>query len=326
MIFTVQYRNKSGQKDSIELDVPNKEAVWPELRRLGISAITVREGSFKQPTSRRTSLFRNIFIPCVLLLIIGIIVFFSLKKSSSNTDETKQVAQSVKEVVPPKKKAMPLVPTNRVAETTVKDNKNTEVIDKPKSRVVPSTAKKYPRRVIPRRPEPPQRFKYDSDDLIAGFLEIAPGDQVEGGLRFDRIGRDFEKSLLEDVALADGQDTDQNKQIRDWVRETKKEILAVMRSEGKTFAQVMEEQFNQLIELGQYKRDLEQELRQIRKSGEFTADEYDKFIQAANTMLESKGCTPLKVPKATYYQLELYKQRKALKDQNRNNQTTDGGY
>jgi succinylglutamate desuccinylase len=128
------------------------------------------------------------------------------------------------------------------------------------------------------------------------------------------------------VALADGQDTDQNKQIRDWVRETKKEILAVMRSEGKTFAQVMEEQFNQLIELGQYKRDLEQELRQIRKSGEFSADEYDKFIQAANTMLESKGCTPLKVPKATYYQLELYKQRKALKDQNRNNQTTDGGY
>ena len=313
MIFTVEYRNKSGQKDFIELDVPNKEAVWSELKRLGISAITVREGSFNHPVSQRTSLFRNIIIVALLPLIIGVIIFLSFKGKPSNTDETIRVTQSVKESIPPKRKIQHSAQTNKVAEFVAQDNKNFELPDKPKSRVVPSTAKKYPRRVIPRRPEPPQRFKYDSDDLIAGFLEIAPGDQLEGGLRFDRIGRDFDKSLLEDVALAECKDTEQNKQISEWVRETKKEILSVMRSEGKSFAQVMEEQFNQLIELGQYKRDLEEELRQIRKSGEFTAEEYDKFIQASNTMLESKGCSPLKVPKATYYQLELYKQRKALK-------------
>jgi hypothetical protein len=326
MIFTVEYRNKGGQKDYLELDVPSKEAVWPELKRRGISAITVREGSRKPQSSRVPTSLWKIIIAGILLLIIGAISLLVTKKISLETVEDKHTPKTVKEATPVKKKATAPINTNKTTRIDFKGSNNLELADKPKSRVVPSTAKKYPRRVIPRRPEPPQRFKYDSDDLIAGFLEIAPGDQVEGGLRFDRIGRDFEKSLLEDVALADGQDTDQNKQIRDWVRETKKEILAVMRSEGKTFAQVMEEQFNQLIELGQYKRDLEQELRQIRKSGEFSADEYDKFIQAANTMLESKGCTPLKVPKATYYQLELYKQRKALKDQNRNNQTTDGGY
>ena len=173
-------------------------------------------------------------------------------------------------------------------------------------------------------PWPPQKFKYDSDDLLGAFLEIVPGTQMEGGLRFDKIGRDFENSLTEDVALAEGQDNEYNRALREQVREIKKEIQRVMREENKTFGQVMQEQFDQLIEMGQYKRDLEQELRQIRKSGEFTAEEYDKFIEASNKMLESRGCSPLKVPKATYYQLERYRRMREAKEAEQKEQSNGG--
>jgi len=225
----------------------------------------------------------------------------SAKRTSIKDTQPKTPAKGIVDA------ATPAV-TTKVVQATSQEEK---VVN---SRKAPSTAKKYPRRVIPRKPEPPQRFKYDSDDLIAGFLEIAPGDQVEGGLRFDKIGRDFDKSLLEDIALAEGQDNPENQKLREWVRETKKEIQKVMKAENKTFGQVMQEQFDQLIELGQYKRNLEQELREIRKSGEYTPDEYAKFIEASNAMLRGNGCSELKVPKATFYQVELYRQRRAAKE------------
>lgn len=45
MIFTVTYRNKDGKRDSLALDVPNRDAVWAELKARGISAISVKDGA-----------------------------------------------------------------------------------------------------------------------------------------------------------------------------------------------------------------------------------------------------------------------------------------
>lgn len=45
MIFTVTYRNKEGKRDSLALDVPNRDAVWAELKARGISAISVKDGA-----------------------------------------------------------------------------------------------------------------------------------------------------------------------------------------------------------------------------------------------------------------------------------------
>lgn len=263
----------------------------------------------------------------VVALAIGAWFFF-MDSTTAPRDGEEQKPKTIREVKPVKPKAVkPAAETNKLekpASVPVETKVESEA-PQPKSRKAPSTAKKYPRRVIPRKPEPPQKFKYDSDDLIGGFLEIVPGTQMEGGLRFDKIGRDFEKSLTEDVTLAEGQDNEYNRQLREQVREIKKEIQKVMREENKTFGQVMQEQFDQLIEMGQYKRGLEQELRQIRKSGEFTAEEYDKFIEASNKMLESRGCSPLKVPRATYYQLERYRKMRQAREAKANGSAAANG-
>lgn len=327
MNFTITYRDKSGEQKSLVLDVPNKAAVWPELKKRGISALAVREGKAKDGTTKPSggkspSAVRGIVAGVVVVaLAIGAWFFFMDGKPTPKGDEV-QKPKRIKEVKPTTPKAVKPAETNKVSKPApapaAVETKVEPEAPKPNPRLAPSTAKKYPRRVIPRKPEPPQKFKYDSDDLIGAFLEIVPGTQMEGGLRFDKIGRDFEKSLTEDVALAEGQDNEYNRQLREQVRDIKKQIQEIMRKENKTFGQVMQEQFDQLIEMGQYKRDLEQELRQIRKSGEFTAEEYDKFIEASNKMLESKGCSPLKVPRATYYQLERYRKMREAKEAEQN--------
>lgn len=339
MTFTVKYREKTGGTGSLVLDVPNKDALWAELKKRGITALAVQEGAVKMRKTggKSPSLMRGILTGVCVIALAALVAWFFLKDDKpapKGADEPK--AKRVKEVKPAKPKPQKPVEKNKVekpapapaVETKVEPTVEPEA-PKPKSRKAPSTAKKYPRRVIPRKPEPPQKFKYDSDDLIGAFLEIVPGTQMEGGLRFDKIGRDFEQSLTEDVALAEGQDNEYNKQLREQVREIKKEIQKVMREENKTFGQVMQEQFDQLIEMGQYKRDLQQELLQIRKSGEFTAEEYDKFIEASNKMLESRGCSPLKVPRATYYQLERYRKmreaREAEQNGTANGEQSNGG-
>lgn len=322
MTFTITYRDAAGDVASLVLDVPDKAAVWPELKRRGISALSVREGATpvrRPPGAGRPSVVRGVVVGAVVVaLATGAWLLLTDGRSALDGGRISP-AKAVEADCPVRPKDARLVEAVRAEIPALAEAKAAErEAPKPNPRLAPSTAKKYPRRVIPRRPEPPQKFKYDSDDLIGGFLEITPGDQVEGGLRFDRIGRDFEKSLTEDVALADGQDTAYNRQLREYVRETKKEIQEVMRREGKTFGQVMQEQFDQLIELGQYKRDLEQQLRQVRRSGEYTADEYGSFIEAANKMLESRGCSPLKVPRATFYQLECSRRMREAKE-------TEGG-
>lgn len=71
MIFTVIYRDKAGQRATLELDVPSKSAVWPELKKRGISALSVREGADKahKPSAKRPTLVRGILAGAVVVAL-----------------------------------------------------------------------------------------------------------------------------------------------------------------------------------------------------------------------------------------------------------------
>ena len=71
MIFTVIYRDKAGQRATLELDVPSKSAVWPELEKRGISALSVREGADKahKPSAKRPALVRGILAGAVVVAL-----------------------------------------------------------------------------------------------------------------------------------------------------------------------------------------------------------------------------------------------------------------
>ena len=74
MIFTVVYRDKAGQRATLELDVPDRSAVWTELKKRGISALSVREGTDKahKPSSKRPALVRGILAGvCVVARALG---------------------------------------------------------------------------------------------------------------------------------------------------------------------------------------------------------------------------------------------------------------
>lgn len=72
MIFTVIYRDKAGQRATLELDAPSKSAVWPELKKRGISALSVREGADKahnKPSAKRPALVRGILAGAVVVAL-----------------------------------------------------------------------------------------------------------------------------------------------------------------------------------------------------------------------------------------------------------------
>lgn len=53
MVFTIAYRDNGGQRTWLELDVPTRDAVWAELRKRGISAISISHGAAPKSAKRR---------------------------------------------------------------------------------------------------------------------------------------------------------------------------------------------------------------------------------------------------------------------------------
>ena len=57
MTFIINYRDKAGRRASFELEASDKSAVWPELKKRGITAISIQEGSGKSnkklPSSKK---------------------------------------------------------------------------------------------------------------------------------------------------------------------------------------------------------------------------------------------------------------------------------
>ena len=159
-------------------------------------------------------------------------------------------------------------------------------------------------RVVRLKPQPKKLFRQTSEELIAGLIDTQPGVMVIGEIPYHKFENDFTAAAIDKIELTDD-DSDYERELKIAVEETKKAICDIMGKEGRSFADIMTEARQEQQSLAQYRLDLEDELRQIRKSGEYDADEYDKFVQAANKMLEAKGAAPLKTPGVYYRQLKL---------------------
>ena len=110
MTYTVKYRDKSGDIVELELDVPNKNAVWTELKKRGISALSVQEGVVKKRPSKKSgktpSAMRGLIAGlCVVVLAAFVAWWFFFKDAQERVppaDDAK--TKRVKEVKPAKLK------------------------------------------------------------------------------------------------------------------------------------------------------------------------------------------------------------------------------
>lgn len=138
-------------------------------------------------------------------------------------------------------------------------------------------------------------FKRNSEREIASILSVEPGTWMMGKAKFgDKFDKDLAAALEETIEFEDGDD-DEIRAMKQAVIDTKKE-LADRINNGETASDIMNSTIDELYALGQYRRDLQEQVGAIRRNPEYTNQDVEDVVNAANMMLKDKGLPPLRMP------------------------------
>ena len=157
-------------------------------------------------------------------------------------------------------------------------------------------------------------LEHSSEQQIALVMSVEPGTysvlRDEYGEEFDN---NFITALLDKGPSKDDEDADR-KVIRQNVYDVKKEIAEICKREGKKPHEVLNEYTTSLYDLGQFQRNLEEELDEIYNAEKFSDEDVKDFCTAANQMLEAKGLKPLPYPDLTERSFELHYNQQSLEE------------
>lgn len=159
-------------------------------------------------------------------------------------------------------------------------------------------------------------FQNSADRHIAGLLVIEPGTDLIGS---DEPSpwflKSFEKSLKEPV-LVTHDDTEEVKELKRAVNETKAELKARMDA-GEDIVQLLTDTRRELRELGAYREELKKQVEEYRKKGDITSADLKDMVDAANKMLTDRGLKNITMPEFFYHNIDVRnKMRKAREAQN----------
>lgn len=140
-------------------------------------------------------------------------------------------------------------------------------------------------------------FKHNAEEHIAIVLGMKVGEPVIGDFAYDeRFVKSFKESLKEPIEILDT-DSEQDREMKEAVIETKKELKARMDA-GEDIAEIMNDTMDEFRRLGRYRHDLQAQLAEITRDTEKYSDQdVHDFTEAANKMLEREGIPPIKMPR-----------------------------
>lgn len=141
------------------------------------------------------------------------------------------------------------------------------------------------------------RFKYaifdhSTDNELAAILTLRPGQSLIGGpIRRKDYKAEFLKSIETPVVVHkdDPEDVQEVKRAVIDARLLIKEAI----DRGEDPAEIIKEAYEEAQKLALYKDDIRREVMNMAKDGDYTDQEVDDLIEAANKMLESKGIEPM---------------------------------
>lgn len=133
-------------------------------------------------------------------------------------------------------------------------------------------------------------FEHRSENLIASYLAMEPGQGIIGSPNLNGIEEDFLESLKTPIIPT----SDDSPEIAAWKRtmnETKIDIKARLDA-GEKLADILAETHREAQRLAQLKQMITQELRaQIDENS--SKEDVEDYITAANRLLEEKGIAPI---------------------------------
>ena len=309
MVWTVLYRDKDGKRTSIEMEAADRDAVFAELKRQGITAISVSIG--KSGWAQKTKPNNRMIVRPARLVVAGLIA------AASATVTWLWLSSDKNAPIPPSRpvdKKPTLIST--VTHVTMPRNERTD-IEPPKQPEKPKRFWQQPttnglteaqQRIwkVKNRPPPgitnntalteakPKYaiFNHNSENTIAAYLTINPGQTLVGSPIYDRkFTEDFLKSLQEPIIVTKDDDPETAALKRAMI-ETKIE-LKTRYDDGEDIGKILEQTHEELRQLSQYKQQIEGILKETIYSGELSEADFDLAIDAANKMLDDKGIAPM---------------------------------
>jgi hypothetical protein len=153
-------------------------------------------------------------------------------------------------------------------------------------------------------------FRHSSDQKIAGLLLMEPGEMMIGDAS-SLFGKNFAKSFLRSLKTQIEilpEDDEFTIDLKNAVLETRQELKRRLDAGEDIGALLLDEQ-KKLQELGLFKAELKSEIEKIARSEDLNEEEMNDFVNAANKMLESRGGTPLSMPRFAARRFQIIKER-----------------
>lgn len=304
MKFCVKHRAKDGHIVEITVEAADRNGVFAELARRGISAISVTEGEAK-PTRRRgsTSSKRSgsgswcrLALPVLVVLVaVGGGLWWFMRGGAASQDEQAH-------------KTKGLIASHTPSKAGAKDGSSGETgtggsdvtseaiaagaVSNETATAASKPQKKF--RVIRKDEGKKKLFHNIADIYISRVVNSQPGNLVVGTINYDRFPEQFRKALEEPITI-DDDDTPEDIAKKQAVIDTRAELKQML-DDGVDIAEVMREAEAESRRLWNYRRTLHLELAKAMQEGKFNSDDMQDYVDAANMMLKDNGMEPLKYP------------------------------
>lgn len=309
--YLITYRGKDGRPDQMTVEAEDRNAVFAELSKRGISAVRVEEATGK---TRKPSPATDAKSPAVgkgiaagifvVAAAVGAFWFLTKDKSAAIAERTDKKPAKIAEATPTtpakaeeaKPETPKPLPPQRIGET--RDGK----VLLPDGTL--HTVKGVITSGVARVSLIDRTFKHDTDCMLAHLLTVEPGEGFVGDS--ESIYAGFEKAFLrtiDDPIVYDKDDSDYVKELKKGVQALRQELLD-LKANGESIEKALVETRDQLQQLGLYRQELEEQVLQLSEDG-MSQQDYDDLVKAANAMLEERGSKPLELPSTVRHAVRL---------------------
>lgn len=304
--WTVYYRDKNGSKASVVIEAEDRVGVFAELKKRGISAISVSEGaSNKKPrkaaSSGAPSKGRGLIAAVIVVLVAGIAAWWMMKGEEKVVEEKKEVKVDKKPALsrPQKKVEQEKVPHIEIRE--IEGGRLQKFVNGKPRWAYP---RQKPTKVVATnnmehlQSRESRIFKNSADAMIASLLNTELGEPLVGDSE-SFFGRGFMKAFkksLEEPFEIGTDDSEDVKDLKRAVAETKAELVARM-NKGEDVCKELAAARDELVTLGLYRQELENMVKETaRNDKSLTPEDINDLVSAANKMLEELGAASLTMP------------------------------
>lgn len=318
--FNVTYRGEGGRQDVVQIAAEDRNGVFAELAKRGISAVRVAEASGKAKPRKPSGINKNPAIVkgivagvVVVAVAIGAFLFLTKNKSSA-PQETKPKKPAKISLATP----TPSKPKTQAAST------NTVKTSEPKKPVLPilgktptgeeyvaMTAKTNEDGVVTERYQLPdgswkrvvqlqrkETMVFDNDfDLALSLIATTPMDQELPPM--PDMGDDLEavfKKAIESPIIIKDTDSDRVKAMKKGAQQVRLEIADLL-AEGYSIKQILNEHNGLRQQNIEVRREFQTELNELYRSGDIEGAR--QYLETMNKALDEKGILPLVMPGST---------------------------